>query len=114
MKPQVVESRYDFRGGRNTAISPDLLNPNELVDCTNARLSSTYGGFTKRTGSQRIHKTAFPAAVNGVMQWDSPSGKQVVVVSNGSLWWRNGFDLTQAFQQVLPAFVVRTTANQDA
>lgn len=112
-KSQVVDQRFDFRGGRNTAISPDLLNVNELVDCTNARLSSTYGGFAKRTGTQRIHSTAFPGPVKGVTQWDTPSGKQVVVVSNGSLWWRNGYDFAAAFIQVTPTGAVgRTTANQ--
>jgi len=27
-KQTVLDSRYDFRGGRNTAIAPDLLNDN--------------------------------------------------------------------------------------
>src|SRR5438445_7736061 len=112
-KPQVVEQRFDFRGGRNTAISSDLLNPNELVDCTNARLSSTYGGFAKRSGSQRIHGTAFPASVQGVTQWDILSGKQIVVISNGTLWWRNGFDFPSDFTSVTaPGGAARTTANQ--
>src|SRR5258708_10872241 len=96
-KPQVVESRFDFRGGRNTAVSPDLLNPNELVDCTNARLSTTYGGFSKRTGSQRIHQTSLGAAINGVTQWDGPNGKQVVAISNGAINWRDGSNFTIPF-----------------
>src|SRR6266581_1047911 len=112
MKPQVIEQRFDFRGGRNTAISSDLLNPNELVDCTNARLSSVYGGFAKRTGSQRIHKTAFPAAIKSITQWDGPSGKQTVVISNGQLWYRNGFDFTSAFIAATSSAVARTTASQ--
>src|ERR1043166_1300335 len=111
-KPVVVEQRFDFRGGRNTAISPDLLNPNELVDCTNARLSQSYGGFAKRSGSQRIHAGAFPAAVNGVTQWDTPSGKQVVVISNGDLYYRTGFDYATAFAKATSAAIARTTANQ--
>jgi len=113
-KPTVVEQRFDFRGGRNTAISPDLLNPNELVDCTNARLSSTYGGFAKRTGSQRIHAAAFPAQIRGVTQWDTPSGKQIVVISNGSLWYRTGFSYGVAFTQATSTAIARTTANQGA
>lgn len=112
MKPHITEQRFDFRGGRNTAISPDLLNPNELVDCTNARLSSVYGGFAKRTGSQRIHQTAFSAAINGVFQWDGPSGKQVVVISGGSLWFRNGFLFNDVFAQAVLATTLRTTQNQ--
>lgn len=111
-KPQVVEQRFDFRGGRNTAISPDLLNPNELVDCTNARISSVYGGFAKRSGSQRMHTAAFPGAIRGVTQWDTLSGKQTVVISNGDLYYRNGFDLTVAFAKAASSSVARTTANQ--
>lgn len=96
-KPTVIETRFDFRGGRNTAISPDLLNPNELVDATNARLSAVYGAVTKRTGTQRIHQTAFGSTIRGVWQWDGPSGKQVVVISGGHLWYRNGFNYATAF-----------------
>lgn len=113
-KAQVIEQRFDFRGGRNTAISPDLLNSNELVDCTNARLSESYGGFVKRSGSQRIHPNAFPGPVLGVTQWDAPSGKQVVVISNGDLWYRNGFAFGAQFTQVASAGVARTTLNQGA
>src|SRR5882724_11548012 len=112
-KPQVVEQRFDFRGGRNTAISPDLLNANELVDCTNARLSETYGGFVKRSGSQRIHPDAFPAPVLGITQWDAPAGKQVVVISNGDLYYRTGYDFSAPFTKVSTAGVLRSTANQD-
>lgn len=111
MKPTVSESRYDFRGGRNTAISPDLLNTNELVDATNARLSQTYGGFTKRSGTQRINKTAFPAAIRGVTQWDGPNGKQTVVISNGQLYFRDGFDLTAGFTAAQTTALLRTTAH---
>lgn len=86
-KPFVTEARFDFRGGRNTTVSPDLLNNNELVDATNARLD-ILGGVIKRTGTRRIHTTAIGtgAPVKGVFQWDSPSGKQVVAISNGRLY----------------------------
>lgn len=110
-KPAVVDHRYDFRGGINTAISPDLLNKNELVDATNARISASYGGISKRTGSQRIHQTAFPNKVDGVTQWDSPNGKQVVVISDGKLWYRNGFDYGTAFTSVNPPGTLRSTNN---
>lgn len=96
-KPTVTDARFDFRGGRNTAVSPDLLNNNELVDATNARLSATYGAITKRSGTQKIHQTAFAGVIRGVVQWDGPSGKQVVVIANGHLWFRNGFTYSTAF-----------------
>jgi hypothetical protein len=111
-KQVLTDHRYDFRGGRNTAISPDLLTPNELVDCTNARLSQQYGGFTKRSGTQRIHQTPFAGGVSCVTQWDGPSGKQVVVIAGGSLYWRDGFSYTAAFQKAVSNSTVRTTANQ--
>jgi len=111
-KRKVQEARFDFRGGRNTAISPDLLNNNELVDATNCRLVDSYGAFGKRTGCQRIHAAAFPAAIRGVTQWDGPSGKQTVVISNGSLYWRDGTSFTPAFTQATSTAVARTTANQ--
>lgn len=112
MKQILSDSRFDFRGGRNTAISTDLLNTNELVDCTNTRLSEIYGGFTKRTGSQRMHSTAFPGPIRGVTQWDTTSGKQTVVISSGRLYWRNGFDFSPAFTIASSPSVNRTTANQ--
>lgn len=80
------ESRSDFRGGRNSTVSPDLLSINELVDATNARISTDYGGFQKRSGTRRLHPTVLPAAVRGLVQWDSPSGKQIVAISNGDLY----------------------------
>jgi len=112
MKLEVQEARFDFRGGRNTAISPDLLNDNELVDATNARLSETYGAFTKRSGCQRIHTTAFPAAIRGVFQWDVPSGKQTVVISNGLLYYRTGLSYTPAFASATTSSVARSSAAQ--
>ena len=113
MKPQVAESRFDFRGGRNTAIAPDLLNANEIVDSTNCRLVGSYGAIIKRSGTQRIHSLAFPAPILGVTQWDTPSGKQTVVVSNGSLYYRNSFDFATGFTKATsPGGVMRSTANQ--
>lgn len=99
MKELVSESRFDFRGGRVTSISPDLLNSNELVDATNCRIDSKYGAVTKRTGCQRLHLTALgsPSAIRGLVQWDGPSGKQLVAIANGHLYYRNGFNLATAF-----------------
>lgn len=112
MKPVIVESRYDFRGGRNTAITSDLLNPNELVDATNCRLSANYGGFSKRTGTQKIHQTAMSSRIDGLTQWDGPNGKQIVAISGGKLWYRNGFDYTGSFTSVNPPGTVRNNSAQ--
>lgn len=113
-KPLVRETRFDFRKGRNTAISPDLLNDDELVDTTNARLSEKYGAFTKRSGCQRLHPNAFPAAIRGITQWDALSGKQIVVISNGDLYFRDGSDYSAAFTKATSSAVARSTANQDS
>jgi len=112
-KPILTDHRYDWRGGRNTAISPDLLNENELVDTTNIRLSTSFGGFTKRTGSQRMHSTSFGASIDGVCQWDGPNGKQTVVISGNKLWYRNGYDYNTGFTSVAPTVpgTTRSTNN---
>lgn len=110
-KPIVTDHRYDFRGGRNTALSSDLLNENELVDTTNTRLDTTFGGFTKRSGSQRIHQNPLPNKIDGCYQWDAPSGKQIVVVADGKFYYRNGYDYSTGFTQILPVIpgVLRST-----
>jgi len=79
-KPQVVESRFDWRGGLNTSQNPDTLNINELVKAENVRLTTAYGALAKRTGSRRMHLTAITGgAVRGVFQWDDPvNGKSLV------------------------------------
>ena len=86
-KPLLLESRADFRGGLNTTVNPDLLNPSELVNSTNARLSAEHASIMKRTGTQRLHTTALEsgASVMGVFQWDAPAGKEVVAVAGGKL-----------------------------
>jgi hypothetical protein len=104
-KRKLHEPRYDFRQGRNSAVSPDLLNPSELVDATNARIDSVYGGFTKRTGTRRIHPTAVgaPSGIRGLIQWDQNSGtKQVVATAaNGKLYHKTS--ALGDFTEVVPA-----------
>jgi hypothetical protein len=85
----MLEPRFDFRGGLNTSHSPDRLEPTELVLATNTRLTNAYGAVSKRTGSRRMHQTAFGASIKGVYQWDGPGGKQIVAVANGDLFYRN-------------------------
>lgn len=109
-KPIVTDARFDFRGGRNTAISPDLLKDNELVDATNVRLTATYGSITKRSGCQQIHQTAFTSDILGVTQWDGPNGKQVVAITRSGviagpyLWYRDGYTYATPFTSVSMGF----------
>lgn len=100
-KPHLQESRYDFRQGRNSAVSPDLLNESELVDATNVRIDTSYGGFTKRTGTRRLHTTALASGiVYNVIQWDSPGGKELVAIDD-TLWHKTS--ALGDFTQVVPA-----------
>lgn len=99
----LTDARFDFRGGLNTRVSPDLLQANELVETTNCRLSDTFGGLVKRTGTRRMHALAIGGGnpVTGVFQWDEASGKQLVAISNGNLYHKTT-DFG-AFTEVVPA-----------
>lgn len=111
-KKQLQDDREDFRGGRNSAVSPDLLNPNELVDATNTRVNSAYGAFTKRTGTRRLHATAIGSGnpVTGVFQWDNNGTRQLVAVSNGN--WYHKTSALGDFTQIVPATTFSTTGRQ--
>lgn len=89
-KELVSDSRFDFRGGLNVYLSPDLLSSNELTETLNTRID-TDGPIVKRTGSRRLHATALNAAtaIKGITQWDGPSGSQIVAICNGDLFYRN-------------------------
>lgn len=87
-KELLTEHRFDFRGGRNVAVSPDLLNLNELTDTTNARLDTSYGGIAKRTGSRRMHATAIGSGnpIRGLFQWNDAGTQQLVAICNTNLY----------------------------
>ena len=84
-KEKLQERRFDFRGGRNTRDNPDILNPNELVDCTNGRLTKTRGAIQVRLGSKRLHATSLGGSVTGVRQWNNAGSIQLVAIANGDL-----------------------------
>jgi len=90
-KERMQESRFDFRGGWNTMTSSRSLNPNELVLGTNARLSKTHNGFSKRLGTRRMHLTAITGGVKNVIQSEvSGTGLAwtTVAIGNGDLFWK--------------------------
>lgn len=89
-KELVSEPRNDFRGGLNVYLSPDLLADNELTNTDNARID-TNGPIAKRLGTRRMHSAALAAstAIKGIVQWDGPSGSQIVAICNGDLFYRN-------------------------
>jgi hypothetical protein len=57
-----------------------------------------------------MHPTALPATITGLLQWDSPSGKQIVAISNGDLYHKTTElgDFTQVvsglFSTTTPAY----------
>lgn len=112
MKPRVEDSRFDFRGGLNTALSPDDLNANELVLATNARLATTRGAVAKRTGTKRLHPTtlASGADITALIQWDAPAAKQVVAIAGGNLYHKTS--AFGEFTEVVPGVVFSSTERQ--
>lgn len=110
MKDLLYERRSDFRGGRNVSVTPDLLDDNELVDCTNARLDTEFGGIAKRTGSRRLHANTIGggATVFGLTQWEQgTSTNQIVAIANGNLYHKTS-DFGE-FTEVVPGNSFSTT-----
>lgn len=105
-KQLMAESRSSFTGGLNTADNADQLRNDELVDAQNVRLDIARGALAKRTGTRRLHATAFAAGaeIKGVRQWDAPSGKQLVAIAGGNLYHRDqSSGQFSAFTEVVPA-----------
>jgi hypothetical protein len=77
----------DHTSGVNVSFSPDVDVQSYLLSARNAR-TSLYGSVEKRASTQRIHESAVGggAAIKGIHQWNGPSGRQTLAVSNGSLW----------------------------
>ena len=112
-KKILTEHRFDFRGGRNVAVSADRLDENELLDCTNARLDTSYGAFAKRTGSRRLRTSAIGSGnpVRGVVQWNNAGTLQVVAICNGNLYHKTS-DFGN-FTEVVPGTTFSTSAAAD-
>jgi len=106
-KERILEPRFDFSGGRNTRQSADMLQSNEMRDLTNWRISDSVGGLVKRTGSRRMHPTGLGASVDGLYQWDSPSGKQIVAIAGGDLHYKTS--AWGDFSSTSPAPALSTT-----
>lgn len=105
-KQLLPEARFNWSGGLNSAANPDQLGIDELIDAQNVRLDGQLGALEKRSGSRRLHATAVAAgaSVDGVVQWDAPSGKQLVAIAGGNLYHKlqspNEF---ADFTEVVPA-----------
>lgn len=71
---------FDFSGGVNTAHSPLNLQPNEMEECVNFRITPR-GGLEKRKGYRLFHDTGTGLAVLGLAQLDLPSAKYDLIIS---------------------------------
>jgi hypothetical protein len=118
-KKKLRESRNDFRGGLNTAVSRDALHATELLKADDARLSTaSIGAVEKRKGSRKMHQTVLTgsAAITGLFQWDNPitGKKQIVAISNGDLFYADvgASDFVYSWTQVDPTPAFSTTQNQ--
>lgn len=86
MKQLTVVAAEGFPGGLNVRVSPDRVQPTELLRCKNARVNATVGSIEKRLGSRRMHSNAFGDQVDGLIQWNDAGTLQLVAISNNKLW----------------------------
>lgn len=74
-----------FGGGLNTIADDLSLQPNEVRVAQNAILDR-FGAIEKRQGTQRIHATALPAAIDGGFSWNLAAGELQLIAANGTLY----------------------------
>lgn len=87
--PVQRDVRFDFRKGVNNSYSDDVLDSMEVERAQNLEISETYGALRKANGSIRIHTgtVASGADVDGVFQWENPSGDlETVAVAGGNFY----------------------------
>jgi len=83
----VLDAQPSFGGGLNVTADPSQLQPNQVRDATNVRLSE-FGGAGKRLGTVRLTTAALgggQAIQNGV-SWYRVSASEIMVVQNGDLY----------------------------
>ena len=83
----VLDAQPSFGGGLNVTADPSQLQPNQVRDATNVRLSE-FGGAGKRLGSVRLTLAVLgggQAIQNGV-SWYRVTASEIMVVQNGVLY----------------------------
>ena len=83
----VLDAQPSFGGGLNVTADPSQLQPNQVRDATNVRLSE-FGGAGKRLGTVRLTLAALGGGEpiqNGV-SWYRVSASEIMVVQNGYLF----------------------------
>lgn len=87
MRERLVDQQPQMIGGLNSISDDVALQPNQLRQTANARLTD-YGAVTKRGGTQRTSSAALAAAavLNG-FNWSKDSGtKELLAVCDGKLF----------------------------
>lgn len=80
-RPSLSDQQQGFSGGVNLAGDDLALQPNQVKRAENARLT-TFGGISKRMGTQRLHATTL-GAIQGGFCWRKASSVEHIVVANG-------------------------------
>ena len=93
MSRTVRDQRFDFRGGLNVAFTADATDATEFAVGKNIR-RGLYAGLETRGSTQRVHETplAGGAPINGLFQWRPASGRQIVAIAGGNLYYKNEGD----------------------
>lgn len=90
MKERAFEARGGFAGGLNVAVSPDMLNPDELLRCYNARVEPG-GSVSRRQGSRKLNSVALGTGgefrIRGVHYWEPGGVGQLVAIAGGRLYY---------------------------
>ena len=83
----VLDAQPSFGGGLNVTADPSQLQPNQVRDATNVRLSE-FGGAGKRLGTVRLTTAALGSgqAIQNGVSWYRVSASEIMVVQNGDLY----------------------------
>ncbi len=83
----VLDAQPSFGGGLNVTADPSQLQPNQVRDATNARLSE-FGGAGKRLGTVRLTTAPLGSgeAIQNGVSWYRVSASEIMVVQNGYLY----------------------------
>lgn len=84
---RLADSQPSFDGGLNTVSDDLFVQPNQVRQAGNGRLTE-YGGITKRGGTQRTAAALTASPILNGFTWrrDAPSSPQLLAVTNGTLY----------------------------
>lgn len=79
------DTQPGFGKGLNTTADESQLEPDEVRQAENARLTE-YGGVTKRLGSQRVSTSSLGGSATGGFVWRKTTPASHYVTAGSSLW----------------------------